>query len=603
MSSSWPPRRVEAPLALPCAAVALLIVGALATQAHGWVGSRIVLGVVAVVVALTATLATPAATVLVTVDGWLTAVAFAGPPYAELRGGPLAARAAGVLVIAPAVGTVVGMLARQRCGSGSMLNTMSAKEQQPGRRRGVGELASAVDGRRRRLGGMVAVVGVPAVTGLLTATGGHLSLADDLLVYLLLVVAVSVVGGFWPAVVSAVAASLLLNWFFTPPVHTLTIEAPQNLLALLLFVCAAICVSSVVHLAARRAADAAASSAETGALLELARTVLGGADTPAAVLGQVGEPGRVFARLEEHVGGHWVPVAASGGAVELDYGAERVVLVRDDLRLNLSGDVDSISPRVLDGLAAQAAAALDRERLRTQAAQAEVLGEANRVRTALLTAVSHDLRTPLASIKAAVSSLRQDDVAWSPEDERALLATVEEGTDRLDALIGNLLDMSRIQTGSLQPFLRPTSLDEIVPVALHGIDGGAKVCLELPDELPLVLTDPRLLERAVANLVANSLRFQPADSPVTVAGRQCGDRVAIEVVDHGPGVAKEQRERMFEPFQRLDDRSIGGVGLGLAVARGFIEAMGGAIAAADTPGGGLTMRVELRAVYSGVPVR
>ncbi len=473
----------------------------------------------------------------------------------------------------------------------------------PARRGAFGELAAAVSSRRRRLGGLLALVGVPFITVTLTASRSRLSLADDLLVYLLLVVAVSAVGGFWPAVLSAVAASLLLNWYFTEPLHTLSIEAPQNLLALLLFVCAAISVSSVVHLAARRAAEAARSSAEAQALLGLARAVLGGADTPAAVLGQVDATPGLTARLVERVNGRWVPVVTSRAPSSPGSAPGRVVTVRDDLRLLLYGSaasVGSVSPRVLDGLGAQAAAALDRERLRTQAAQAEVLGEANRVRTALLAAVSHDLRTPLASVKAAVSSLRQDDVAWSPGDEQELLATIEDGADRLDSIIGNLLDMSRLQTGSLQPFLRPTALDEVVPLALLGLEGAAAVRLELPDVLPLVLTDPGLLERVVANLVANGLRFS-AGRPVAVSAREAAGRVVLEVVDHGVGVPEAQRDRMFEPFQRLGDRSVGGVGLGLAVARGFVEAMGGSIRATPTAGGGLTMQVELRAATSSVP--
>jgi two-component system, OmpR family, sensor histidine kinase KdpD len=210
--------------------------------------------------------------------------------------------------------------------------------------------------------------------------------------------------------------------------------------------------------------------------------------------------------------------------------------------------------------------------------------------------VSHDLRTPLASIKAAISSLRQDDVAWSPEDEATLLATIEEGSDRLEGLINNLLDMSRVHTGSLQPFLRPTALDEVVPLALRGLVGAESVVLDLPDSLPMIATDAGLLERVVANLVANAIRFSPPDRPVEVVGRADGEFVRLAVIDHGPGVPAQDRERIFEPFQRLGDRSSGsGVGLGLAVARGLTEAMGGQISVANTPGGGLTMTVQLRA--------
>ena len=239
-------------------------------------------------------------------------------------------------------------------------------------------------------------------------------------------------------------------------------------------------------------------------------------------------------------------------------------------------------------------AALDRDRLRTQAAQAEALAEGNRMRTALLAAVSHDLRTPLASIKASVSTLRQTDVQWTPADEAALLATIEDGADRLDALIGNLLDMSRLATGSLQPFLRPTSVEEVAPAALLGLAPASSVRIAVPDDLPLVRTDPVLLERVLANLFSNALAHSPAGRPPELRACPAGPSVLLEVCDHGPGVADEFKLRMFEPFERLGDRTAGnGVGLGLAVAKGFLEAMGGTIHAADTPGGGLTVQVSL----------
>ena len=218
------------------------------------------------------------------------------------------------------------------------------------------------------------------------------------------------------------------------------------------------------------------------------------------------------------------------------------------------------------------------------------------MRTALLAAVSHDLRTPLASIKASVSSLRQTDVEWSEADEADLLATIEQNADRLDALIGNLLDMSRLHTGSLQPFLRPTAVDEVAPVALLGLDDSLRVEIAVPDGFPLVLADPGLLERVLANLFSNALRHSPAGGqPPELHAQLAGDQVVLEVVDHGPGVPDEAKEVIFEPFTRVGDRYPGGVGLGLAVARGFAEAMGGRIVAADTPGGGLTVSITLPA--------
>jgi two-component system sensor histidine kinase KdpD len=454
---------------------------------------------------------------------------------------------------------------------------------------------SAIDIRRRLAGVVLAAVLLPLITVVLAALRPHLNLADDLLFYLVAVVTITVVGGFWPAVLAAVTASLLLNWYFTEPLHTFTIQQPRELLALLLFVTVAVAVSSVVHLAARRAVQAARAREEAASLLELAQTVLGGADSPTAVLDHLTATHGGQAELQERSGGRWVRTASSNVAGSLP--AANRIDIRDDLTLLVTGQRDSATAALLAGYAAQAAAALDRERLRTQAAQAEALAEGNRMRTALLAAVSHDLRTPLASIKASVSSLRQTDVQWSPADEADLLATIEQNADRLDALIGNLLDMSRLHTGSLQPFLRPTAIDEVAPVAVGGLDDSLRLELAVPEGFPLVLADPGLLERVLANLFSNALRYSPAARPPELQAELVDGMVRLEVVDHGPGVPDSQKQRIFEPFTRVADRHPG-VGLGLAVAKGFAEAMGGRIEAGDTPGGGLTVTVTLPAAIS-----
>jgi two-component system sensor histidine kinase KdpD len=451
-------------------------------------------------------------------------------------------------------------------------------------------------------GTVLAVAGLPSLTAALNALQPHLNLSDDLLIYLVAVVAVTVVGGFWPAVVAAVGACLLLNWFFTAPLHTFTIAEPRNLLALVLFVTVAVAVSSVVHLAARRESDAARSSKETQSLLGLAQTVLGGADTPGDVLDHLTASHGGHAELLERVSGRWIKVASSGEPAPDPRASAPGTLrfeVRPDLALEVSGQAASATTSLLAGYTAQAVAALDRARLRTQAAQAEALAEGDRMRTALLRAVSHDLRTPLASIKASVSSLRQTDVHWSPQDEAELLANIEQNADRLDALVGNLLDMGRLQAGSLEPFLRATAVDEVAPVALRGLDDADHLLIVVPDDLPLVRADPGLLERVLANLFSNALRHSPDDLRPMLRAKEDGDRVVLDVVDHGSGVPAGLKERIFEPFARLDARSPG-VGLGLAVAKGFAEAMGGTIVAVDTPGGGLTVRVTLPALVSGV---
>jgi two-component system sensor histidine kinase KdpD len=575
---------LSAPYALPVGFAALFALGTIAAALNGRLPAIGVLVVSAVIVTVMSAVSEVNAAVPLGVIGWLTVVGFSRPPYADLRPtGATAADAAITMAACALAGAIAGWMFRY----GQAQVTLESVDRQKER---------GIDLRRQLAGAALAVAGLPALTALLVAWRGHLNLSDDLLIYLVAVVAVTVVGGFWPAVFAAVAASLLLNWYFTAPLHTFTIAEPKNLLALVLFVTVAVAVSSVVHLAARREADAARSAKETASLLALAQTVLGGADTPADVLDHLTASHGGYAELLERVAGRWIRVASSGAA-----GQDASVIrfeVRPDLALEVRGQAASATASLLAGYTAQAVAALDRARLRTQAAQAEALAEGNRMRTALLAAVSHDLRTPLASIKASVSSLRQTDVHWTEEDEADLLANIEQNADRLDALVGNLLDMSRLQTGSLAPFLRAIAVDEVAPVALRGLDGGDALQIVVPDDLPLVRADPGLLERVLANLFSNALRHSPPDSPPALLAREDGDRVVLEVVDHGAGVPGDLKGRIFEPFLRLEERSPG-VGLGLAVAKGFAEAMGGTISAVDTAGGGLTMRVTLPAVASG----
>jgi two-component system sensor histidine kinase KdpD len=215
------------------------------------------------------------------------------------------------------------------------------------------------------------------------------------------------------------------------------------------------------------------------------------------------------------------------------------------------------------------------------------------VRSALLASVGHDLRTPLAGLKAAVSSLRQDDVEWSPDERADLLATVEESTDRLTALIADVLDATRIQVGAVTARPVPVAVDEVVALALLDVPPGVAV-MDIPDDLPLVRVDPGLLERVVANLVDNAVKHSPARRGVEVTARPGAGGVDLRVVDHGAGVPPELWEAMFAPFQRLDDHAAGaGAGLGLAIVRGFATAMDVTVTPSQTPGGGLTMTLRL----------
>jgi two-component system sensor histidine kinase KdpD len=353
-------------------------------------------------------------------------------------------------------------------------------------RRGI---VAGLSPRRQRLGALVAVVGLTALTFGLLPFRDDLAVESVLLLHLLAVVATAAVGGVWPALVAAFVAVGLVNWFFTPPYHTLAIADGDHIVALLVFLVVAVIVAAYVTVAERNASESAAVRAE--------------------------------------------------------------------------------------------AAALDR---------------ANELRTALLSAVSHDLRTPLASIKASVSSLRAQDVQWSPEETAEFLAAVEDDTDHLNQLVGNLLDMSRLQTGALELRRHPIALEEVVANALRSLGASAAgVVVDVPEDLPLALVDPGLLERAVANILANALHWSPPGAAVETRAAVAAPDLVLRIIDHGPGIPVEARERIFQPFQRLGDRGGGGVGLGLAIASGFVEAMGGELLVDDTPGGGATFRILLAA--------
>ncbi|MEU2564489.1 ATP-binding protein, partial [Streptomyces longispororuber] len=457
-------------------------------------------------------------------------------------------------------------------------------------------------GRNRRVcGWLIGMAGPVLLSLLLRGVAPGLGLANDMLLFLTLTVAAALLGGMLPALASAAFGSLLLNYYFTPPVHHVLISNSRNIVALVIFIAVAVSVASVVDLAARRTHQAARLRAESEILSHLAGSVLRGENSLGSLLETVRETFGMesVALLErEHDLAPWTCTAGVGtrAHVERPEHADVDMPMGASMSLALTGRVLTAEDRrVLGAFAAQAAVVLDRQRLRTEAEQARALAEGNRIRTALLAAVSHDLRTPLAGIKASVSSLRSDDVEWSEEDRAALLEAIEEGADRLDHLVGNLLDMSRLQTDTVTPLIRELDLDEVVPLALDALAVPAgNVDLDIPEDLPMVAADKGLLERVVANVIENALKYSPAGATVLVAASTTADQVQLRVVDRGPGVPEDAKERIFEPFQRHGDAPRGaGVGLGLAVARGFTEALGGTLTAEDTPGGGLTMVLVL----------
>ncbi|MBA3268162.1 MAG: sensor histidine kinase KdpD [Acidimicrobiia bacterium] len=452
--------------------------------------------------------------------------------------------------------------------------------------------------RRRGSGWAMVAIGLPLLTLVLANLRDHVELPGVLLLYLLLAVSVAAVGGLWPALAAAAGGSLLANWFFTPPFHRFTIAEAENLLALVVFLVVAVIVAALVDAAARRTAEAARARGEAETLARLAGTMADEDPLP-ALLGHLRAAfGLESAALLRRDTDGWRPEAASGSPVpESPEAATAVEFLSSDLVLALAGRTLGGEDRlVVNAFAAQVGAAAERNRLRVTADQATTLSQANDLRAALLQAVSHDLRTPLASVKAAVSSLRQGDIHWAPADVAEFHATIDEETDRLAALVANLLDMSRIQAGVLQPAVRPVGLEEVVPAALTSLGpraGGVELCLA--ETLPPVFADAVLLERAVANLIGNAVAWAPAGEPVRVTAGVVSGRIDLRVVDRGPGIAPADRERVFQPFQRLGDHggTGTGVGLGLAVARGFVQAMGGELSMEDTAGGGTTAVVSL----------
>jgi K+-sensing histidine kinase KdpD len=453
------------------------------------------------------------------------------------------------------------------------------------------------DGRwsRTATGLLAGAAILPALTAVLHPWRDTLTVATILLLYLLAVVVVAVTGTAASAAAAALLAFLLVNWFYVPPYHTLTIGRRDNVVALVVFVAVAVITGVLVDLAGRRRAEALRAELQRDTMADFSRIPLEEADA-AAVLAHIR---RTFA----------LPWAA------LEDADQRLLLASgtrpdDDGRLVrvAAGDqgmvlIAAAPPTLaLDRTSlAQLAAVAERARQAEQlVAGATRLEETERARVALLSAVGHDLRTPLSAIKAAVSVLRSQGASFTADEERQLLADIESGTDRLGDLVANLLDLSRLQTGALVVHAQPVRADEVAAAALLDVPPG-RVTLDVPEDLPPLLADPVLLERVLANLVANALTHAGGSSVEVVGSAGPGDDgrdvVRLAVVDHGPGVPPGRREEMLVPFQRLDDSRSGGLGLGMAVVSGFCEAMGVRLGLLGTEGGGLT--VELAVPVAG----
>ncbi|MDL9978118.1 ATP-binding protein [Microbacterium sp. ASV49] len=453
--------------------------------------------------------------------------------------------------------------------------------------------------RRRVYGFILALVGGPLLSLLLFALHSDSAITVDVLAYQLLVVVVALVGGIWPALFAAVLSGLTLDYLFVAPVFTVTIADPLHALALGLYVVNALLVSWIVDQAARRTRMAQRATAESELLATVAGSVLRGESAVPALVTRTREAfGLSGVRLVAGEGPDAVVLATDGEPIP---GAQpmRVPIGGDGApRATLElhgGTLDGPERRLLDVIVAQLGAAIEHTDLSETAREADALAEADQVRTALLSAVSHDLRRPLAAAVAAVGGLRTAGDALSESDRKELLATADESLATLSTLVTDLLDVSRVQAGVLAVSLRPTDAAGVVLAAVDELGlGPVAVELALDPDLPPLHADAVLLQRVIVNLLANAQRHSPEGERVRISTSRLGDTAEIRVVDHGAGVPVDERDAMFAPFQRMGDTdNTAGLGLGLALSRGFAEGMGGSLSAEDTPGGGLTMVVAL----------
>jgi two-component system sensor histidine kinase KdpD len=456
--------------------------------------------------------------------------------------------------------------------------------------------------RRQRLGFALTFIGLPALTAALSPARSSLGLQNALLCFLLAVVGIATIGGIGPAMVACLVGFGLLNWFFAPPIHTFTIANRRDVFTLVAFLLITGVVSVLVDVANRRRIDAYRARAEAEALSRMATVVLREDDpVPELVEDLVATLGLDGAAVlipskdgwsSEAMAGLRPPRSPADGDVTLPLSEEATLVLR-------GRDLRASDRALMNAIAVQLGIALDRRRLHAEAAIAEALVKTDELRSALLAAVGHDLRTPLASIKTSATSLLARDVALDEDVQLELLGTINAETDRLTTLVGNLLDMSRLQAGALIVQVRPIWLEEVVAQAIAYLPAAERIEVDVDESLPKVEADPALLERVVANLLVNALTFSPEDAAVRVQAGRAGGRVELRVIDRGRGISADGRDRAFQPFQRLGDNPGGtGIGLGLAVADGFVRAMDGDLSIEDTPGGGCTMVVSLSASSS-----
>ena len=503
--------------------------------------------------------------------------------------------------------------------------------------------------RTHWVGYVAALAAVTLVSVFIGLVLGRIPLANISMLYLIAVLAIAVAFGSWPAVVASVAAFLAFDFLFTEPYYTLTVADPEEWVSLLLFLLTAIVTGQLAASQRRRAQEAERREHEAGVLYDVVRLIaepelnqalrevaerlrreldlaavaieaseatggptrvaVGDDDAlrilrtaraePAQMLGQ----GRAPSGAARGAPGRWVRISPTRRLGPLQT-AERARLhlvplsvqerrIGALLLVSRRGEFafDPIADRLLSAVAAQIGVAVERARLRREATEAEILRRTDELKTALLNAVSHDLRTPLASIIASAGSLLQEDVVWTQEEQREFAQAIEEEAQRLNRIVGNLLDLSRLEAGSLRPergwYDLGALVDDVVG-RLRPLTARHQVTVAVREDLPPVPLDYVEIDQVLTNLIENAVKYTPPGSEIAITVRQPPGEVRVEVADQGPGLPEAALPRLFDSFYRVDTGGARpqGQGVGLTVAKGLVEAHGGRIWAANRAGGG-----------------
>jgi two-component system, OmpR family, sensor histidine kinase KdpD len=447
----------------------------------------------------------------------------------------------------------------------------------------------AVSAYRHWLSGLLAGAAlVAALTAVISGLEPHVPVLSLSVLYLFAVLPVAVFWGLPLAIATSVASMVAFNFYFLPPTHTLTLQDSRNWFALGVFLVTSVVVSDLAARSRRRATETALLAEIAGSLLERG-DVTGELERIAAEAARALQAERATIDLGESRAGPEEP-----GRYPLLAGGRRVGTIR---LVNPRRGGAAVRRRMLPALASLLGVAIDRQRLASEAFEAEALRRSDAAKTAVLRAVSHDLRTPLMAILTSASALAREDLDLSSQDERELVTTILGEARRLDRLIDNLLDLSRLDAGAARPEPGVWTVDDLIAQALEETgETGRRIEVELPESAIAVRADSQQIERVLVNLFENALKYSPPEEPVRVQVTSTPSRVLVRVVDRGPGVSSEDRERIFEPFQRGEGGDGHGAGLGLAIARGFAEANDARVWAESRPGQGATFVLALPAV-------